>query len=147
MAEHQRREINSRNAVEQRLAQLRHEFQDAMTELATSFARMSQEFRGRGARHEQIYQLVHNSLSGQMEILTTRLDRVEAWMTKSGQDSDWFSNETCASIKSTINEHKDQRETIRNLAQQIDGVGLIPGLHHLGIMPVQNPHQLRKVLL
>ena len=36
-----RRETNSRNAIEQRLTQLRHELQDAMTEHATSFTRVS----------------------------------------------------------------------------------------------------------
>ena len=127
LAEQQRREINSQNAIEQRLTQLRHEFQDAITERATSFTGVSQEFRGRGARHEQLHQLVHNNLMGQM--LTTRLDRMEAWMTEAGRDSDRFSNDTCASIRSTVNEQKEQREMIRSLAQQIEALrnGTHPG--------------------
>ena len=71
-----------------------------MTEHATSFTRRSQEFRGRGARHEQLYQLVHNSLMGQVEKLTHRVDVMENWMTERGRESDRFSNETCASIRS-----------------------------------------------
>ena len=37
LAEHQRREANGRTALEQKVVQLRREFQDAMTEMAMSF--------------------------------------------------------------------------------------------------------------
>ena len=49
LLEHQRREANSRNAIEHKLAQLRRESQDAMTEHAMSFTRIQQEFHGRSA--------------------------------------------------------------------------------------------------
>ena len=48
-----------------------------MTEHATSFTHTSQEFRGRRARREQLYQLVHNSFMGQMENLTLGVDVME----------------------------------------------------------------------
>ena len=149
LAEYQNRETNSRNFLEQRLAQLRHEFQDAMVDHAASFARISHEFRGRGARHEQLYQLVHNSLIPQLQHVQIRVDRYEAWLTKAGRDHDRFSNETCATLSSIRNEQRDQKEMIRNLASKLKryDAGLIPMQGHLDIMPSQNLHQLRIVSL
>ena len=56
LAEHQMREANGRTALEQKITQLRREFQDAMTEHAVSFTCISQELHGSGARHEQLRQ-------------------------------------------------------------------------------------------
>ena len=75
LAERQRREANSRSAIEQRLDVLRHEFQDAMREHAMSFNRISQEFRGRGTRHEQLRQLVHTTVMSRMADFQTRFVR------------------------------------------------------------------------
>ena len=43
-------EANGRTALEQRVAQLRRDFNDAMTETSMSFVRIQQELEGRGAR-------------------------------------------------------------------------------------------------
>ena len=83
-----------------------------------SFTRIQGEVQGRGARHEQLRQLVHHGLMRQMEDHQARLERNEARLTEAGQESDRFPNETCNSIKLGIDEQKDQREMIRNLAQQ-----------------------------
>ena len=57
-----------------------------MTETAMSFTRIQQEFHGRGARHEQLHQLVHTgSLMRQMEDLQTRLERDEARLMQATQ--------------------------------------------------------------
>ena len=57
-----------------------------MTDTEISFTCMSQEFQGRGARHEQLRQLVHNGLMRQMEDLQTRLERDEARLTEADQE-------------------------------------------------------------
>ena len=80
LAEHQRREANSRGTIEQRLDQLRHEFQGAMTEHEISCQRTAQEFHGRGTQHEQLHQLVHNIVMNRLEECQVRFARLTEWM-------------------------------------------------------------------
>ena len=89
LAEHQRREANGRTALEQRVAELRHEFQDAMTETAGSFTRISQEFQGRGARHKQLRQLARAGLMKEMEEFRTKLDREGVRVTREHLNWHW----------------------------------------------------------
>ena len=49
LEERQRREASGQTALEQRVAQLRREFQDAMTDTAMSFVRIHWDLQGRGA--------------------------------------------------------------------------------------------------
>ena len=114
LPEHQRREAQWPSV------QPRHEFQDAMTEAAMSFISIQQEFHGRGVRREQLRQLVHNGLMRQMEDLQIRLERDETCLMQATQENDRFSNETCNAVKLRIDEQKDQREMLRNLAQQVE---------------------------
>ena len=74
LAEYQRSETNSRNSLEQRLMQLRHDVQAAMVEQDSSFSRIAHEFRHRGARREQLYQHVHDSLVPQLQNVQARID-------------------------------------------------------------------------
>ena len=119
LAEHQRREANGRTALEQRVAQLKHEFEEAMTETAISFTRISQEFHGRGARREQLRQLVHTGLMKEMEELRIALAREGVRVTQVTREHEQFSIDIGNSLRVCIDEQKDQREMIRNLAQPI----------------------------
>ena len=76
--EHQRREENSQGFLEQRLAQFRHEFTEAMTEIAMSFVQIHQEFHGRGARFEQLRTLADTHLIPTMDKLQTELENAGA---------------------------------------------------------------------
>ena len=98
LAEHQRREANSRHTSEQRLNQLRHDFQDAIFEHAVSFNRISQEFHGRGARHEQLPLLAHNTVTSRLEDIHTKCVRQEEWMDVISRERDRMANEVCSSI-------------------------------------------------
>ena len=77
-----------------------------MTERAMSFSRISQEFHGRGARREQLRQLVHTTNMSRMEDFQTKFVRQEAWMAEIGRDRDQLSNEMCTSIRSTVEEQR-----------------------------------------
>ena len=83
-----------------------------------SFARVHQEFQGGGAWHEQLRQLVYNGLMRQIEDFKARLEHDEARVTQMGQDNGRFSHDTCNSIGLCVEEEKDMREMIQNLAQQ-----------------------------
>ena len=93
LAELQRREANNRTALEQRVAQLRHEFQEAMTAIAISFTRISQEFQGRGARHDQLRQLVNTGLMKEMEEFRTELNREGIRVAQATREHERFSND------------------------------------------------------
>ena len=63
-------------------------------------------------------------------------------MTEHGRESDWFSNENCASIRSiTTNEQKDQREMIPKLAQEREALrsGTYPDAASSGHNAVSEP--------
>ena len=113
---------NSPSTIEQRLDQLRHEFQDAVTEHAISFNRISQEFHGRGARHEQLHRLVNTTTRSQLEDVRSRLVRQGEWMASVDRERDRLANQVRNSIGATIDEQKDIKETAQNLAQQIDAI-------------------------
>ena len=62
----------------------------------------------------------HECVVRQMQNAQIRIQRFDAWLTEVSRDHDRFSNETCASLRSIYNEQADQKEMIRNLAQQIE---------------------------
>ena len=109
LAEHQRRKANNRTDLEQKVVRLRRDFQEAVTETATSFTRIQQEFQGSGARREQLSQFVYNGLMRQMEDFKTRLDHDEARVTQVGQEGDRFSHDTCNSIRLCVEEEGYER--------------------------------------
>ena len=112
-----------------------------MTETAMSFTRVDQEFHGGGARHEQLRQVVHNGLMQQMEDFKARLEIDEARVTQMGQEGDRFSHDTCTSIKLRVQEAKDMREMIQNLAQQVEVIrsGTNPGAASSGHNSASEP--------
>ena len=59
-----------------------------MAEHAISFNRISQEFHGRGARHEQLHRLVNTRIRSQLEDTHSRSVRQGEWMASVGRERD-----------------------------------------------------------
>ena len=75
-----------------------------MTEHEISFNRISQEFLCRGARHEQLRLLVHNTILSRMEDLNARFAHQGEWMATVDRERDRLAHEVCNSIGAFIDD-------------------------------------------
>ena len=82
LAEHQRQEANGRGTLEQRLDQLRHEFQGDMTDHEISFQHIADTFRDRGNRHKQLRGVVYNHIMNEFEAIQVKFSRADEWMSE-----------------------------------------------------------------
>ena len=120
LEEQQRREESSRSVLEQRLAQFRHEYAEAMNETAMSFVCIHQEFQGWGSRFEQLCQLAHTLLMPRMDEFQTELDRTGVRVAQVTRKHEQFSNDignTAALIKDV---QDDLKEVFRNLERDVE---------------------------
>ena len=104
LAERQRREADSRGTLEQRLDQLRHEFQGAMTDHEISLQHIAQAFWERGNRHEQLRGVVYNHIMSELEENKIKFSRSEEWMSEVTREIDRLSREVCTSFGQLIDE-------------------------------------------
>ena len=134
-SEHQRREASGRTALEQRVARLRHEFNEAMTETAMSFTRIHQEFQERGARFEQLHRLIHTGLKSKMKELQTGLDCEGVRVAQVSQEHEQFSNDVGNTITRVMDAQEDPRENYRTLARQVAALQNSPEYHAVAAIP------------
>ena len=135
LAEHQRREANSRGTLEQRLDQLTHEFQGPMTENEISFQHIAQTFRERGNPHEQLRGVVYNHIMNELEDIKLKFSRAEVWMSEVTRETDRRSREMRTSIGRFIRKVARLIEQATTNSQEISDVK--PALPRVDLMENQ----------
>ena len=138
----QRREASGRTALEQRVAQLRHMFNEATTERAMSFTRFHKEFQGRGARFEQLRRLVHTGLRREMNEFQTQLEREGVRAAQVTREHEQFSNDIDNTITRVTDAREDLQENYRTLQDKrlLFKAGLIPRLCHKNLYHKKRQH-------
>ena len=100
-----------------------------MTETAMSFVRVQQEVQGRGARFEQLRNLVHTKLMREIEAFQTKLENEGVRIAQVTREYEQFSTDIGNPLGVCIDEQEDQKEMIRHLARQVEALqgGTNPG--------------------